>query len=348
MTTPTQTTPAFPQSVAVIGASTSFGSLMLERLETALPDCQLVAIDSHPLLHPVKQVSAYRMEPNRTGAILTIDDIPEVMQMKAWDMVLDNRRLTMADVPDVLHLESVDSVIHLGAHYDRPNWAQFLSDSSHWVQACRLAGVRQLVFLSDVRVYGVRTDNPIPLTERSETQPAAIHRPVLESEQAVLQEGMGEQSGDGLKIVILRTAMTVGPGGSSPAADEFLWPAVASNRNRDFPLQFLHQHDLTRAIQSAVAKRLEGIYHVASKGIVSSQTFLELCRSPGAISAEKFGRTRFVGAKKLAKHPLIVSSNKFRQTSGFAPAYSSEQAARAYCHSYLLEPNTRRFHDATN
>ena len=72
-----------------------------------MPQCQLVAIDYHPLRQPVKRVSAYRMEANRSGVTLTIDDIPEVMQTRAWDMVLENRRLTMADVPDVFNLESL-------------------------------------------------------------------------------------------------------------------------------------------------------------------------------------------------------------------------------------------------
>ena len=40
------------------------------------------------------------------------------------------------------------------------------------------------------------------------------------------------------------------------------------------------------------------------------------------------------------KHPLIVSDTKFRQAAGFQARYSSEQAARAYCHSYLSEPTS--------
>ncbi|MYC33150.1 MAG: hypothetical protein F4X64_08240 [Chloroflexi bacterium] len=310
---------------------------MLAELGATLPDCQLVAIDSYPLLRPVKQVSAYRMEPNRTGAILTIDDIPEVMQLKAWDMVLDNRRLTMADVADVFHLESVDCVVHVGSLYDRSNPEQFVRDTENWVQACQLAGVRQLVYLSDIRVYGTKGENPIPLTERSNLNPAAEHRFILDAELQ-LQESFGSAGPpDSLKIAVLRSAMTAGPSGCSPATDELLWPAVASNRNRSIPIQLVHQHDLTRAVWLTLLHQLNGIYNVASRGVVRSKDVLDMFQNGTGSKANrsKSKRRAKSAAHGMGKHPLIVSDTKFRQAAKFEAAYSSEQTARAYCHSYL-------------
>ena len=327
--------------IAVVGASTTFGALMLMQLETALPGCQLVAIDAYPLLQPVKQVSAYRMEPNRTGTILTIDDIPEVMQQKAWDMVLENRRLTMADVPDVFHLETVDSVIHVGSHYDRANPKQFLENTQHWIQACRLASVRQFVYLSDIRVYGVGSANPIPITERSPPEPASEHRFLLDSESTLLQSHIESTPDVGLRVAILRSAMSVGPSGSSPVSDELLWNTMTSGRNGNVPIQLVHQHDLTRAVQFAATHRLDGVYNVASKGVVGAGTLRDMCKSAVANNVLRTTRRTKSGSRHLAKHPLIVSDTKLRQDAGFTAKYSAEQAARAYCHSYLLEPTTQ-------
>lgn len=337
MTTVPQTHPESPRVVAVVGSSTKLGALMLMHLETAFPGVQLVAIDALPLLQPVKQVSAYRMEPNRTGAILTIDDIPEIMQMKAWDLVLDNRRLTMADVPDVFHLESVDSVIHIGSHYDRIDAEQFLADTQHWTQACRLAGVRQLVYLSDIRVYGVGSANPIPLTERSKAVPAPAHRPLRDAESAIQNSGFESSDGGGLNIAILRSAMSVGPSGSSPAADELLWNTMASSRDPRVPIQLVHQHDLTRAAEFAITNRLNGTYNVAGKGVVTSATLREMS-NPVTDNLLRSKRRARSGGRHLARYPLIVSDTKLRQASGFVAKYSSEQAARSFCQSYLLEP----------
>ena len=330
----------YPQVIAVVGAASNFGSLMLTHLETMLPDCQLVSIDTHPLLRPVKQVSSYRMEPNRTGAILTIDDIPEVLQSKAWDMVLDQRLLTMADVPDVFHLESVDTVVHIGSLYDRANMETFLSDTLHWIRACRFGDVQQLVYLSDIRVYGTRRENPIPLTERSELDPAAEHQFLLDAE-APFRDHIGETaSGDGMAIAVLRSAMTAGPTGSSPATDEVLWPAATSNRNRAIPIQLVHQHDLTRAVQFAIERRLHGVYNVASRGVIGSKSVLDMIQQARGSRRKRANRRSRPRNRGVGKYPLIVSDTKFRQAADFEARYSSEQAVRAYCHSYLSEPTS--------
>ena len=341
MTTASQAQNEFPRVIAVIGASSTFGALMLTHLETELPHCQLVAIDAYPLVRPVKQVSAYRMEPNRTGAILTIDDIPEVMQFKAWDMVLDNRRLTIADAPDVFHLETVDSVIHVGSHYDRDNADGFLDDTQHWVQACRLAGIQQFVYLSDIRVYGVGSGHPIPLTERSKLEPAGVHRALLDAESSVDHRFSDSSMGETMKVAVLRSAMAVGPYGSSPVVDELLWNTLASSKNGDIALQLVHQHDLAKAVELAIRRRLDGIYNIASKGIIGTRTLREMCKS--AIGKNARRAKRGIGSKNrhLAKHPMIISDTKLKQATGFEAKYSSAQAARAFCHSYLLEPTTR-------
>ena len=345
MTTPNQTPTEFPKVIAVVGASSSLGALMLSQLETTLPNCQLVAIDDHPLIRPVRQVSAYRMEPNRTGAILTIEDIPEIMQMKAWDLVLDNRRLTIADAPDVFHLESVDSVIHVGSHYDRPNSRAFLEDSLHWVQACRLGGVRQFVYISDIRVYGAGSQNPVPVTERFEAEPAPEHRSLLEAESK-LREGLHEpESQGGLNIAILRSAMSVGPAASSPVADELLWNTLASGKNGNVPIQLIHQHDLINAVVFAITNQLDGIYNVAGSGVIGTRGFRNMCKT--GTKKTRIPQRRSASKKlNLAKHPLIVSDTKLREAAGFKSKFSSEQAARAFCHSYLLEPSTRYAHSA--
>ena len=318
----------------------------MAELGTALPDCQLVAIDSHPLIRPVQRVSAYRMEPNSAGPILHIDDIPEVMQLRAWEMVADSRRLTMADVPDVFHLESVDSVIHVGSLYDRPNPEEFVKDTEHWIQACRMAGVSQLVYLSDIRVYGTRRENPIPLTERSEPNPAAEHRFLLDAELPLHIDSGVTTSGSALKVAVLRSAMTAGPSGASPATEELLWPAIASSRNRGIPIQLVHQHDLTRAVASALLRQLHGVYNVASKGIIGSQSVLDMWRPGKANKGSRRKRPAIPRTGGMGKHPLIISDTKFRQAAAFEAAYSSEQAARAYCHSYLLGVNSP--HDRPN
>ena len=337
MTTSNRTSQVLPKVVAIVGSSSTFGGLLLAHLESEWPDCHFVTIDTQPLRWPVKRVSAYRMDRRDGGEILHIDDIPEVMQARAWDMILDTRRPTMADISDVLDLEDVDSLVHVGSHYDGSDQEQFLNNAPYWTSMCRVAGVGQLVYLSDIRVYGINRGNSIPLTERSSPNPGQRHRLLLEAEPDPDQFQNPTLTPNEMGIAVLRTAMTVGPSGSSPVANELLFPSLsASKRKRNIPLQFLHQQDLVRATQRAISQGLNGVYNVASNGIVAPADVIELCRPPGSSGVPNPRRARGVSRRGLAGRPLIVTATKFRQATGTQFNYTSKQAIRAYCHSYLL------------
>ena len=327
--------------IAVVGSSARFASLLLAHLQSTMPQYHLVAIDAHPLRHPVKQVSAYRLEPNRSGGVvLTIEDIPEVMQFKAWDLVVDNRLFTMADVPDVLHLESVDTLVHMGSHYDGPDRDLFLGEVQHWIQACRLAEVKQFVYLSDIRVYGVNPGASIPVTENSAPAPLSSHRLLLDAEPSFADDSIGSPSGSGLRTAVLRSAITVGPAGSSPVADELLWPMLSSSRDRRSQFQLMHQYDLAQAIQHAITNRIHGVYNVASKGVVGARTVMDLLGDANTFKRVRRSRTPRRTSLKTGKTPLIATITKYKQATKSDFRYTSEQAARAYCHSYILDPSS--------
>ena len=335
----------FEHTIGVVGAASGFGAQMLLYLERERPDCWLVAIAERPLRWPVERISTYRLAQNRVGGILTMSDIPDFMQQKAWDMFLEGHELTIADIPDVLQLEGVDALIHVGSYYDGPNPEQFCADAQLWLRAARIAGVRQFIYLSDVRVYGANADNPIPVTERTSTNPSRQHRYLADAEPALPaaadEESSATANGDAdeeMKVAVLRTAMSVSANHASPAADELLLPAVTANRKRSFPLQFLHQHDLARAIERVITQRLDGVFNVAGDGVVDSLDILEWCRVPGLPRHAGSSRSFNSMGRQLSKHPLIVSSAKFKQSAGFRFKYSSARAIRAYCHSVLLEP----------
>ena len=335
----------FERTIGVVGAASSFGAQLLLHLERERPDCWLVAIAERPLRWPVERISTYRLAQNRVGGILTMSDIPDFMQQKAWDMFLEGHELTIADIPDVLQLEAVDALIHLGSYYDGPNPEQFCADAQLWLRAARIAGVRQFIYLSDVRVYGANADNPIPITERTSTNPSRQHRYLADAEPALPTAADDESpaaansdADDAMNVVVLRTAMSVSANHASPAADELLLPAVTANRKRSFPLQFLHQHDLARSIEQAISRDLNGVFNVAGDGVVDSLDILEWCRNPGLPRHAGSSRLRGAVGRQLSKHPLIVSSAKFKQAAEFRFKYSSARAIRAYCHSVLLEP----------
>ena len=341
MTMANPTAPARPQAIAVVGAASHFAARLLHHLEWAFPNCRLVTFAERPLRWPVEQVTSYRLRRNRVPGTLSISDIPEVLQHRAWDVAAESRRITISDIDDFLQVEAVDSLIHLGSHYDGPDPEQFLIDTRRWTQAARNAGVRQFVYLSDYRVYGVRPGNPIPLTELTATNPLPAHQILRDAEPDI------DAPGD-LAVALLRTAMTVGPNGCNPAAHEFLQPRLFRDKNRSsLPLQFLHEYDLARALETVVTQQLAGLYNLAGNGSVSLRDVITLGQprqrrskrrdKPLAQQPENPNSRRPAGG--AAKCPMILSATKFKQAGRFAFRYSSGQAIRAYCHSVLLEPD---------
>ena len=244
-----------------------------------------------------------------------------------------------------MQLENVDSIIHVGSHYDGPDPEAFIERASRWVDAARIAGVRQFVYLSDIRAYGIGRSNPIPVTERSGAHPAPQHRYLVAAEPNLpppdgpsIPPMPGVEDADAMRVAILRTAMSVGPGCSSPVVDELFYPAMNAGRKREFPIQLVHQYDLARAVGATINRQLNGIFNVVGDGVVSSKEILDMCQGSVAMRRGRAGRLRRSVGAELAKRPLIVSANKFKQQAQFGFKYSSARAARVFCHTVLLEP----------
>ena len=337
MTTAYSAPRVYTNVIGVVGAASSLGAQLLQHLEQERTDSWLVAITERPLRWPVERITTYRFAQNKFGGILTASDIPDFMQEKAWDMFQEGHEFTFADIPDVLQLEGVNTLIHVGSHYDGPEPERFCSETTRWVQSARLAGVKQFIYLSDIRVYGSRAQNPIPITERMAVNPLSQHRYLADAEPNIERTGDGDPA-EMMKTVVLRTAMSAGVSAASPVTDEMLGPAIASNRRRRFPLQFLHENDLVRAVEYALTHELEGVFNLTGDGVIEARELWEICGRAGLGPRGSRELLRDAIGVLLAKHPIIVSSSKFKQAARFKFDYSSARAARAFCHSVLMEP----------
>ncbi len=288
-------------------------------LETEAPDWRLVALDAWPLRWPVAGASAHRMGGTYGGENITMDVIP-----------------------DLLRLESVDTLIHVGSHYDGVDSSQYLGEISQWVAACQTAGVRQLVYLSDCRVYGASPDTPMPVTERAALADGGAYRRLGDAEPKARIPLNITPSPEAMRVAVMRTAMTVGPTGSNPAAAEFFGRNIRVDGHRNPPVQFLHEYDLARSVTTAINHRLGGIYNVAGDGSVFWNEIATILRAAGVKPArpgtERNRQRRGAGLRTQSRNPIVVSTTKFKQAARFRYKYSSANAFRAYCHSVLLEP----------
>ena len=337
MAAPRRPAPPEPAAViAVVGSSSYIGASLLLHLEAetrgdAPEERRLVSLDNNPLRWPVSRIAAHRMGPTYGG-----------------------EGITLADIPNLLRLESVDTIIYVGSNYDGVDAAQHLAETAQWVDAGRAAGVRQFVYLSDYRVYGIKPGHPIPITERAATDRAGAHRSIAAAEPDSAppdNAAAADTDTDTMPIAVLRPAMTVGPGGANPAASEFLSRRIRAggkdqgkgkgnaNAKHNPPLQFLHEHDLARAVSATIRGRLSGIYNLAGDGTIGLREAALSCDRPAdRIVSQPEYRRRPAKSGDPARFPVVISATKFKQAAAFKYQYSSERALRAYCGSVLREP----------
>ena len=321
----TSNAPVAAQVIAVVGSSSFVGSRILLHLESESPEWRLVALDNAPLRWPIQGASAHRIGRDYTGENITVDDIP-----------------------DLLELESVDSLIYVGSHYDGAEPASFLEQTPRWVDAGRRAGVRQFIYLSDYRVYGIRPGQPTPVTERTVTDPMPAHLRLAHAEpKSRRPQNIPEPTAE-MRVAVIRTAMTVGPNGASPAAVEFFARQLRSGGKPNPPLQFLHEYDLARAVINTINHRLNGIYNLAGDQSICWHDVASACQTalPRAKQTGEFPGSGPAPSLKNAgdptRHPIVISNTKFKQEAQFKYKYSSGRAFRAYCHSVLMEPDRTR------
>ena len=112
-----------------------------------------------------------------------------------------------------------------------------------------------------------------------------------------------------------------------------------AGRKREFPIQLVHQHDLARAVEATINRQLNGTFNIVGDGVISSKEMLGMCENSVTMPRGRAGRLRRPAGAELAKYPLIVSANKFKQQAEFMFKYSSTRAARVFCHTVLMEPS---------
>ncbi len=324
MATQRPTAPDPAAVIAVVGTSSYVGSAIMLHLEAemsqdAADGRRLVSLDNNPLRWPVSRLSAHRM-----------------------GMAYGGEEITLEAIPDLLRLETVDTVVYVGSNYDGADAAERLSETPRWVEASRAAGVRQFVCLSDYRVYGIKPGHTIPITERAELDRDGIHGHIAAAEPDCGPPD-DATTPDAMRIAVLRTAMTLGPGGASPAADEFLARRVRAGGKHNPPLQFLHEYDLACAVSATIKGRLAGVYNLAGDGTICVRDTALAGKELSSRSGNRAVlRSRWGGKSgDPTRFPVVISAAKFKQAAGFKYKYSSQRALLSYCSSVLLEPGVR-------
>ena len=312
------------QVVAVTGASGYLGSRLLLHLEDQDFE-KLVGFDLNPPPNPIHNIVRYRMD------------------------VKDS-------IADILFRHRVTTIIHLASspyyNYNRRDSrtarASNLNLLNNVLQASYKSGVRQIVYISSHTVYGARSDNPVPLTEKA---------PLLISEEFPYgyEQFLADQTLDNfaedhpeIKIALLRCCPILGPSAANQLSTLFMQPHPVGTIGFDPSFQFLHEDDFARLLTMFISKELAGVFNVAGSGVIFLDEIREMIshrilKLPSYVVNPLLVFARLGGIQKsqspmdldFLRYPTILSTGKLEYVSGFRPAYSSLETVRSYANSVL-------------
>lgn len=303
--------------VAITGISGYIGSQLLGRL-AAHPDAEaIVGIDTRP---PASL-------PPKLGF---------------------HRRDVTQPLGELFSRERVDSAVHLAfvvrpARNERNTARINIEGTRNFLEACRAASVRRVVYLGSTAAYGAHPDNPVPLAEESPLRPnprfqysrdkAATDRLFQDFARANPQTA----------VTVLRGCVVMGPGGVRAIGARVFQPVMVRVAGHDPPVQYVHEADLVRLLMLVLERPTPGVFNVAGDGVLRYSEVARLARRPlvalprpvlrGLMDAtwtlRLQSQSNGAGLDFIA-YPWVASNDRLQRATGFAYRYSSEETVKAY------------------
>ncbi|WP_326598886.1 NAD-dependent epimerase/dehydratase family protein [Streptomyces sp. NBC_01803] len=318
--------PGAPLTVAVTGAATGVGALLVERLLASADVKRVLGLDER--LGDVKGAEWHTLDVRDPA----IADLLRTAGAARDATALDSR--------DRESSGPVDVVVHLALDLDleadpAARTAYNVRGAQTVLTAAAAAGVRRVVLCTSAMVYGALPDNAVPLAEDAElraTADATCLGDLLEIERLARR---APRVHPGLNVTVLRPAVLVG-GTDTALTRYFESPrllVVAGSRPR---WQFCHVEDLVSALEFAALELVDGELAVGCDGWLEQEEIEELSgirrmELPSSVALGAATRLHRLGltpspAGDLAytMHPWVVSGSKLYE-AGWRPRWSNEE-----------------------
>ena len=311
--------------IAVTGSAGYIGSQLLQELENEDSLGRLIAIDVKPLSMPFHNINAYRLDITQPLDAVFHDHHINTVYHLAFDLRESRNQQEAAAIRqnNILGLENL-------------------------LRACRAVHVNHFIYLSSHTVYGAYPDNPVPITEEATLRPLARFQ--YSQSKAISEEMLQQfaQENPAIGVTVLRCCMVIGPRSDNYVARAFQKPILIKVAGHDPPLQFIHENDLARLLALFGMEPRAGVFNVAGEGVIRYSRLAQILGRrmlslPPFIAYPLVRLTWRLGLQKdasaegldLVRYPMVLSTGKLKQATGFKFHYTSEEAVSSYAASNL-------------
>jgi UDP-glucose 4-epimerase len=206
-------------------------------------------------------------------------------------------------------------------------------------EACAAYGVQHVVFVGRHTFYGAGPHAPLYHTEHEPPLALATFPELADLVAADLYASTALWRWPEMATTVLRMVYTLGPTGHGTLASFLRGKRVPAVLGFDPLFQFMHEDDVSAAIERTVDARPRGVFNVAGplplplSQIIeqAGRTRVALPESLLAAMLGHFGLPKLArGALEHIKHPVIVDSKAFVQATGFHHQIDAPAAIHAF------------------
>jgi len=200
-------------------------------------------------------------------------------------------------------------------------------------------GIERVVFVGRHTYYGASSDAPLYLSEEDPPHAVTTFPELADMVAADLYAGSAMWRYPNIMTSVLRICYTLGPSRHGTLADYLRGPRVPTVLGFDPLFQFMHEHDVARAIVSALGTELRGVFNVSGPQPIPLSLLVKLTgRAAVPMPEPIFKRVvGHFGFPKLShdainhiKFPVVIDGNLFKESTGFEHAYDEIRTVEAF------------------
>ncbi len=247
---------------------------------------------------------------------------------------------------DVIRRERPDCVVHMGFIQDfrtdeRERHDVNVMGTKHLLDHCIHNGVESLVVLSTGYVYGALPENPHFLDEDAPLSASRSYPEIRDRVEVDTLVTTFLWRYPQIRTCVLRPVNVLGYYAHSMICDYLRERRVPTVMGFDPMMQFIHEEDLSAAIERVVDHRLQGVFNVTGPGEVPLRTAIrEAGGEPWSIPEPilrslsqrlfRMGLTAYPpGAIDFLKYPITLSGKRFVDATGFMPLYGLKETLQS-------------------
>lgn len=243
---------------------------------------------------------------------------------------------------------NIDTAIHLAfivvpTHNESRNREINIEGSKNFLDACLEAGVKQVFYMGSNTEYGAYQNNPALFTEDMPLNPNKDYPYPCEKTEVDLMFQQFAKDNPRVCVTIGRTAAVTGPCGDACGLTALFLPLMVKAAGKDPSWQFIHEDDWAEFVVRLLKGKKGGIYNLAGEGGILYSTMITKLRKPSITLppwlmywgiklswALRLQERSQAGGMHMLEYPIILSTEKVKQATGYIPRYTSEEAFEAF------------------